>query len=188
MSVPADIRKVVTVEADSYSWRQNSRIKADAAKAVTELRGIYTRDGAVTPSAVVEAAKPKGALLHDEFEWNNSEAGRLYREDQARHLMRSLVIVYKKADGSKTEPIRAFVKLVPSADDPMIDEAEADVLAPHVYVPVRTVVDEHAHRRRWKIQALSALQSWRRQYRDISEFAAIFEAIDALAAREDVAS
>jgi hypothetical protein len=94
MSVPADIRKVVTVEADSYSWRQNSRIKADAAKAVTELRGIYTRD----------------------------------------------------------------------------------------------VVDEHAHRRRWKIQALSALQSWRRQYRDISEFAAIFEAIDALAAREDVAS
>lgn len=188
MSVPTDIRKVVTVEADSYSWRPGSHMKVAPDTAVSELRGIYARDGAVTPTAVVEAAKPKNAPLHGEFEWSNSEAARLYREDQARHLMRSLVVVYKKADGTKTEPIRAFVKIVPSADDPAIDEAVADVLEPHVYVPVRTVVDEEALRRRWKMQAMNALISWRRQYKDIIEFARIFEQIDALAAQESVAS
>lgn len=180
---PTDIRKVVTVEADAYSWRPNSRIKVAPDTAVSELRSIYQRDGAVTPPAVVEAARPKGSPLHGEFEWSNAEAARLYREEQARHLMRSLVVVYKKPDGTKTEPVRAFVKVVPSADDPEMDEAVADLMKPHVYVPVRTVVEEHVLRRRWKMQALSALQSWRRQYRDITEFAAIFDQIDRLAAQ-----
>lgn len=177
---PTDIRKVVTVEADDYSWRPGSRIKVDAVQTVGELRSIYTRHGAVTPTAVVDAARPEDALLHGEFEWDDTEASRLYREEQARHLLRSLVVVYKKTDGTKTQPIRAFVKIVPSADDPVIDESVAEVLEPHVYVPVRTVVDEAELRRRWKMQAMNALMSWRRQYRDIEEFSRIFEQIDAM--------
>lgn len=181
------VTRLVGLEIDSYTWRPNSRIKVAADVAVMELRSIHARDGAVTPGAVVEAARPVDSRLHDEFEWSNDEAARLYREEQARHLMRSVVVSYKKADGTKTEPVRAFVKIVPSLDDDTLEESIADAMEPHVYLPVRTVVDEEALRRRWKTQAMSALLSWRRQYRDISEFARIFEQIDAMASQEQVA-
>lgn len=181
---PTDIRKVVTVEADSYFWRPGSHVKAAPDKAVDEFRGIYKRDGAVTASALVEAARPEGSVFHEDFEWNTDEAARLYNEQQARYLMRSLVVIYKKPDGTKTEPVRALIKIVPSADDETLEESVADAMEPHVYLPVRTVVDEEALRRRWKLQALNALISWRRQYKDITEFARIFEEIDVLATQE----
>ena len=175
-----DIRRVVTVEADSYSWKNGSRIKAAPDKVVAEWRRIFARDKSVTPAAIVASARAEDSVLHDEFEWDDSEAARQYRETQAGYLLRSLVVVYKRPDGTKTQPVRAYVKLTPSDDEPVLDDAVADVLEPHVYIPVRTVVDEAELRRRWKMQAMNALISWRRQYRDITEFTAIFEQIDRL--------
>lgn len=169
-----------TVEAVSFSWKPNSRIPVKPEDAYTELRQIHARDHAVKPEAVVAAASDPDSPLHPAFEWDDTEAAKSYREEQARHLMRSLVVTYRKQDGELTPPIRAFVKLVSSADDPALDMETEDATQPRVYLPVRQVMGEDDHRRRYVRQALQELSTWRRRYRDISEFASLFEMIDRL--------
>lgn len=48
--------------------------------------------GKITPAAVVEAARAKNSPLHRYFEWDNTKAAQLYREDQARALIRSVKV------------------------------------------------------------------------------------------------
>lgn len=175
-----------SVEAVEFSWKPNSRISVKPADAYTELRKVYERDHAVKPESVVEAASDPDSKLHPAFEWDDTEAAREYREQQARHLMRSLVVTYRKSDGELTPPIRAFVKLVSSADDPALDEPTEEAVQPRVYLPIRQVMDEAEHRRRYTRQALSELIVWRRRYREIEQFARLFEVIDDLAKLEHV--
>lgn len=171
----------VRVEVDSYHWKLGARVKVDPEKAATAIRGIYEQHGAVKPEHVVTAAEPKDSLLHNEFEWNDADAAKTYRQEQARHLLRSLVVIYKRPDQTRTQPVRAFVKLVPSVDDPTLDDASEDAVQPHVYLPIRRVMDEPDLRERIKRQAFNELSTWRQRYRDINDFAAIFEQIDKLA-------
>lgn len=168
------------VEAVEFSWKPNTRIPVKPDVAAHELRKLYERDRAVTPAAIVAAASDEASPLHPVFEWDDSEAARAYREQQASHLTRSLVVTYRKTDGELTPPIRAFVKLVSSADDPALDIETEEAVQPKVYLPIRQVMDEAEHRRRYVRQALQELGTWRRRYRDISEFASIFEMIDRL--------
>ena len=48
--------------------------------------------GALTPAAVVDAARDPTSPLHASFEWDNTEAAHQYRLDQARTLIRSVRI------------------------------------------------------------------------------------------------
>jgi len=53
-----------------------------------EITRIYRRDKAIRASVIVEEAKPKSSPIHDEFTWNDKEAGHQYRLGQARQLIR----------------------------------------------------------------------------------------------------
>lgn len=172
-----------SVEIVSHHWKQGSRIKADPTQGYQVLRALYAQHGAIRPSDVVEAARSVDSVLHDEFEWDDATAAMTHRVDQARHLLRSAIVVYRRPDQSVTQPVRAFVKLVPSADDPALDEVSDDAVQPYVYLPVRTVMDEPTLRDRQKRQAYRELVSWRQRYKDIADFAAVFEQIDRLAAQ-----
>lgn len=44
-------------------------------------------NGRLTPTAVVEAAKPQRSPLHRYFTWDDRQAAASYREDQARNLI-----------------------------------------------------------------------------------------------------
>lgn len=183
----AAIAKGDQVEIESYHWKAGSRIKADPVRGYQALRAIYAQHGAIRPDLVVEAARDVDSVLHDELEWDDTEAGKQYRDQQARHLLRSAVVVYRRPDRTLTQPVRAFVKLVPSADDPALDDVSDDAVQPHVYLPIRRVMDEPDLRARQKRQAFRELANWRQRYRDIAEFAAIFDEIDRLAQRPDFA-
>lgn len=175
------------VEIESYHWKSGSRIKVDPAQGYQALRAIYAQHGAIRPDLVVAAAKDPASVLHDELEWDDTEAARQHRDGQARHLLRSAVVVYRRPDRTLTQPVRAFVKLVPSADDPALDDVSDDAVQPHVYLPIRRVMDEPDLRARQKRQAFRELATWRQRYRDIAEFAAIFDEIDRLARQPDFA-
>lgn len=166
------------IEAVECSWKPNTRIPVRPEVAAVELRKVYEQHRAVTPAAVVEAASNEESPLHPAFEWDDTEAAKAYREQQAGHMIRSLVVTYRKSDGELTPPIRAFVKLVSSADDPALGIETEEAVQPKVYLPIRQVMDEADHRRRYVRQAMQELSTWRRRYRDISEFAALFEMID----------
>lgn len=64
-----------------------------------ELQSIYDKEGELTPSAVVTAAKPKNHPLHSQFTWDDKDAADQFRLEQARGLIRSVKIVFKRADG-----------------------------------------------------------------------------------------
>lgn len=72
--------------------------------ALTALRGV---DGRINPERVVEAARDESSPLHEQFEWDDSEAAQRYRILQARELLRVTVTILP---GTTTQ-IRAFVSL-----------------------------------------------------------------------------
>ena len=57
------------------------------------LKEIAKRDGGLLrPQAVVDAARPEDSPLHGAFCWDDTEAARLYRLDQAQRLIRRFTI------------------------------------------------------------------------------------------------
>lgn len=73
-----------------------------------ELETIYAQQGFLTPQMVVDAGTPEDHPLHARFEWDDTVAGSLYRLDQARDLIRSFTIRYRKADSEVEETVRFY--------------------------------------------------------------------------------
>lgn len=57
-----------------------------------ELERLEDQAGRLTPSIVIEAAKDEQSPLHGYFEWDDSIAAENYRLEQARTLIRSVVL------------------------------------------------------------------------------------------------
>jgi hypothetical protein len=139
-----------------------------------ELTGIFLRRGRLTAAVVVEEAAPADSPLHDEFTWDDAEAGHQYRLVQARALIRSVRIRVIDAD-PKSETIRAFVH-VPSAGRE--STGDSDDGAPPVdagYLPVEDVGQSD----RLRTIALSQMErEWRlfrRRWQQYAEFWALIK-------------
>lgn len=78
--------------AFEYSYKLPGIAKVDAQIAGEVCMSLKESEQGLTPKTLVEASRPDDAPLHDEFEWNDSVAAELYREKQAGHLIRNLVI------------------------------------------------------------------------------------------------
>lgn len=72
-----------------------------------ELMNIRAKRGGLTPTMVVEEARPKSHPLHDRFEWDNRIAGDKWRETQASELIRSVRVSFERSDGSRGD-LREF--------------------------------------------------------------------------------
>lgn len=68
------------------------------------LQEIERANGALTPQAVVDAARCRSHPLHSCFEWDDKIAGEKYRLEQARALIRSVRVVIE----TQTLPIRTI--------------------------------------------------------------------------------
>lgn len=74
------------------------------------LKAIAKRDGGLLrPQAVVDAARPEDSPLHGAFCWDDTEAARLYRLDQAQRLIRSFKIEIENDGESIAVP--AFINV-----------------------------------------------------------------------------
>ena len=61
----------------------------------TAMQALYNRNnGEVTASLVLKAATNKRSALHCKFEWDDTKAGNEYRLEQARRLIR-VVLIYE---------------------------------------------------------------------------------------------
>lgn len=88
------------------AWQGNNNTKYNTMTKSEALLDIYKKHGKLTPEIVVEEAKDKKSPLHEEFDWNNKEAGQKWRVHQARLLICRVHIVSETPDGAKT---RLFV-------------------------------------------------------------------------------
>lgn len=89
----------------TYKWKPGARIKADPQKAV-EMMQELEQAGNLSAKGLLDANRPEDAPLHNEFEWNDGVAAEKYREQQARHIINSLVIVREDS-----QPVRNYFKI-----------------------------------------------------------------------------
>lgn len=149
-----------------YQWHEGSRIGKVAAQVAGEsLEATRQRnDGVLTPEGVVEDARPDDAPLHPCFEWDDETAAGLFRESQARDIIRSLRIV--KIDDEPTPvPIRAYVH---------IDEHDVHG---RCYVRAQDAMLDQDMREQVLAQALTELRAWQARYKELRELKQVFEAI-----------
>ena len=69
-----------------FSSEGKQPTKAELRKAAVDA--CKDKTGRVTPQAVVQAAHDKDNILHGEFEWNDTKAAMIQRENRARELIR----------------------------------------------------------------------------------------------------
>lgn len=138
------------------TWKPGTRFSVTADIAYQEIERIAETYGALKPEYVVEESKPEDAPLHDEFEWNDVRAAELYRIEQARHIIRSLVVVH---DENK-EPVRAYVLVTPKDNDT-------------TYMRVDAALSDTEYREQVLERAQKELESWRKRYEALLDYATL---------------
>lgn len=121
--------------------------------------------GVLTPDDVIARASKPVSALHRLFEWDDALAAHEHRKAQARRLIRGLRVKYEEPQ----PPIRLVNTVRLRGEDRergyvRVDRAMA-------YQPDREYVLR---------QALAGIRAWRNRYSELSEFSAIFDAIDQL--------
>ena len=146
-----------------YQFREGARMHGDPQKVGEEIDSIRAKHGgSVLPVQIVAKAKSPSSILHGYFEWDDTEASRRFREDQARALLRSIVVCSESED---FPPTRAFVVVV---------EEEAS------YHHITDVVENDEHLEQVLNRAKRAVKAWRLRYKNLQHFSELFRLIDAI--------
>ena len=100
------------MEMRVYSWKPGSRVDADPQVVGKELQKLCGRgNGMVEPEKLVQVARNPKNVLHTCFEWDDTVAAGLYRQEQARYILRSIEVevVRELPTGEQTKTtVRAF--------------------------------------------------------------------------------
>jgi len=140
-----------------YQWAKGSQVKIDPQLAGERLEAIRIRhNGHLTPHAVVEDARSRKSPLNKAFEWNEAKAAQGYRIEQAKYLLRSLVVMVKQRQPTGPgRPLRAFVS-VPADDE-----------EPRSYRPTIDVLSDGRQRERILREAERDCRAWIERYRGL---------------------
>jgi len=158
----------------TYRWKAKIPFKAKAQDVGEHLEQLRERNGYLTASLVVQDAKDTDSPTRICFEWDDREAAVQYRLDQARLVLRGIVIVIKDED--EVEPdklIRAFVYI----------EDEEDT---GHYQSLHVAMSDKDMRNKLLRRALDDARVWSQRYEDLKELAMIHVAIKR--AQEEVIS
>lgn len=175
-TVPTFLARRGPTGVEGVRWKPFTNLPVSAEVAAQELQRIYRETGSLTPDLIVSASAEPDAVLHDCFEWDDDEAARAHRADQARYLLRHLVVVYRKSDQTLTHPVRYVINLRRSPADERLEDDEDQPR--NTYLPIAQVMGDEQVRRRYVAQAFADLMRWRARYRDVEELARVFRAIE----------
>lgn len=142
----------------------NANIRKEDLPAVSdELEAVRAKNKArmLLPVDVVNRARSQKSPLHPYFEWDDGEAADLYRQEQARSLIR---VVVATVDGSQ-EPVSAYVRL--SSDG-----------RSQGYRHVVDVLGDEQLAAQMVSDALTELDRWRERYRRVQSLTDLREAMD----------
>jgi hypothetical protein len=153
-----------------YQFRDNHSCPVPA-QVVGERLAALDATGELTPSAVVADARPARSPLHPAFEWDDRRAGPLYREDQARRLIRSVAVLVPVAGQGQPARQIAFV----SVGQPVPGGA--------LYTTTTRALSAAESRARVLEEALAQLRGWQERYQHLTELAEVFQAIEEVAGR-----
>lgn len=151
-----------------FEFAEGARFQPGAnadAKAVGEHLELLRKQfkGELTPKDVLDDARHDNSPLHSFFEWTDSEAAEAYRLQQARGLIRSVVAVYVSDDKPAVRQ-KAYVHI----NEPS---------APH-YREIGHAMSQAKTRKLVLERAWREFSQWRKRYKDLKEFADLFDAAD----------
>lgn len=142
----------------AYMWKTGSRIKADPNEAAEQFAEL-SRTGDLNAERVVNANRPKGAVLHGEFEWNDKKAAFEWQKHQARHLMNSLCVIVE-VKNEKPQEVRALFTVRESK-----------------YEPLNVIFTSQEKTDLLLARALRELDAFKRKYYALKQLAPVFDAI-----------
>lgn len=141
------------------------RLPKDMKAAQAELNGVSARYGALTPANVVRAAAEGHAPeINKCLEWDDSIAGPAYRLEQARRIVRYVVV--KPAGSLEPRPVHYSVTTATGRE----------------YVPRRVAFRQYTGQ--VVVAGLRALEAWVRRYDGVPELKSVVEAVQAALAGE----
>lgn len=141
-----------------YSYKPGAQLKTPAEVAGQVCQELE-ESGGLTAKRLLDASRPVDAPLHDEFEWDNSEAAEKYREYQAAHIIRCIIV---RPEQVEKEPVRAFVNVTDNVRS---------------YRSLDVVLQTTNLREQLLGQALKDLRAFEQKYSTLSELAEVFNAI-----------
>lgn len=150
-----------------YSWKIGRGYTTPASVVGSILADIEQKEGGIKPESFVDRARPINSPTHDMFEWNDAKCGEQYRLSQARKIIGSITIL-RIENKEPTKVVRAFVSSPPTETEP------------RRYESIKIVMDDSFKRAALFEQAKREIFQWRERYKALSEFAQLFDQIDAL--------
>lgn len=173
-----------------YAWRNEhaaALYHATAEQAHEAFEEIRHREGKLTPAAVVDSARPKESVLHEDFEWRDDVAAEKFRQGQARQMIGAVRIL--RVDSKP--PVRAYVNVtvtsspMPKATDcirkvnerqelPTIAEEENEG---RCYMPLEEVLQSPSLCSQMMADARRDAQTYKQKYSTLESLADIMQAI-----------
>lgn len=155
-----------------YQWKASAQLsKLDPQKCGTRLEQIEKKKGALTPETVVDDARSKSSPLHKGFTWDDSEAAEAHRLNEARYLLRQIVVVTSVPDkDEEPKTIRAFVSV-------QQEDGDEDDNNGKTYVNVTDALSDPKMREQVLTRAYNELKAWQARYEGLEEFAGVRKAI-----------
>jgi len=154
---------------DSMRWKArfpNASIKVEVAYA--EIMRIKAKNGGVvSPDALVVAAAKKYNPLHRLFTWDDTEAAKKFRLQEAGALLRSIEITYANMPA---QPRRAF--------EVTQKKASGSVEKQTLYATAEEVATDPAAHAALISEAVRSLMTWRARFCYLQELSQLLAAID----------
>lgn len=144
-----------------YTFKSGSRIKASA-QVAGEMCEVLSRTGQLTPKRLLDANRDENAPLHNEFEWDDTVAAEAYRERQAAHIIRCIVV---KTDERPESATRAFVRVTESTGE---------------YTPMRIVMGNPDLMENLMKEARRDMEAFVRKYRELNDLNNVIESMNSI--------
>ena len=129
------------------------------------LQNIYNQHGALTPELLVQEATPDTHPLHTHFEWDDTKAGKRYRELQAAQIIRSVKVTYQE---TPRKEVRAFVNVKRDPTDELGLRSS--------YEPVDLALSNELTRRRLFDEMKRDWLTFKAKYSHMTEYADLLRA------------
>lgn len=158
-----------------FQWAPFSSLPVKPYIAAAEIDRIRAKYGRLDLADIVTESVAPDSPLHRCFEWNDTDAARLHRKEQARYILRSLVVVYPKEAGERPSPVRYIVSL--KEPDPEDLNEKIGPLSARSFIPLTAALGDETLRRRLLKQALDEAKHWRSRYESLRELGKVFTAL-----------
>jgi hypothetical protein len=147
-----------------FQWKQGSRYSIDPQATGERLEALTeANNGCITPRVVWQDAQAEDSPMHDAFTWDDEEAARKHRDNEARQLIRSIRTVVQHEDGTERPSYGYF-------------HVELEDVGPAYVTSARALTDDELHAQ-VVADALAIGAAWARRYEGIEELAGAFRAI-----------